>query len=78
MNDDTMTSKPHLLIVTGPLRDRLYERFSRLYSGASDVEVVKDRRHGERRRRLLPHSGDRRRGDRRRQAPEWVFPPETL
>jgi len=78
MNDDSTTSRPHLLIVTGPLRDRLYERFSRLYSGASDVEVVKDRRQGERRRTLRPHETDRRRRDRRRQPPEWVFPPETL
>jgi len=78
MNDDKTTSRPHLLIVTGPLRDRLYERFSQLYSGVSDVKVVKDRRRGERRQTLRPHQVDRRRSDRRRGRPDWVFPPEAL
>jgi hypothetical protein len=80
---------PHLLIVTGPLRDRLYERFVRLYANASDVRVIKDRRYGERRRSEQAREDDRRRSeqareddrrraDRRRRPPEWVFPPESV
>lgn len=80
---------PHMLIVTGPLRDRLYERFVRLYANASDVRVIKDRRYGERRRSERPGDedrrrserqleDDRRRSDRRRRPPEWVFPPESV
>ncbi|MBM3147816.1 MAG: hypothetical protein FJ000_07985 [Actinobacteria bacterium] len=69
---------PHLLIVTGPLRDHLYERFARLYANASDVRVIKDRRYGERRRSERPRDDDRRRSDRRSRPPEWVFPPESV
>jgi hypothetical protein len=68
----------HLLIVTGPLRDRLFERFSRLYANAADVRVIKDRRYAERRRTTQARDEDRRRSDRRRQPPEWVFPPEAV
>jgi len=81
--------RPHLLIVTGPLRDRLYDRFTRLYANASDVRVIKDRRYGDRRRSERPRDDDRRRSeeareddrrraDRRRRPPEWVFPPESV
>lgn len=66
----------HLLIVTGPLRERLYERFSRLYAG-TDVRVIIDRRYGERRRTVRDHSSERRRSDRRCRPAEWIFPPET-
>jgi hypothetical protein len=68
----------HLLIVTGPLRDRLFERFSRLYASADDVRVIKDRRYGERRRSPQPASDERRRSDRREKPAEWLFPPETV
>jgi hypothetical protein len=66
----------HLLMVTGPLRDRLYERFARLYANADDVLVVKDRRYGERRRAPRPPEAERRSSDRRHQAPDWIFPPQ--
>jgi len=69
--------KVHRLIVTGPLRDRLYERFAELYRHSADVEVVKDRRYAERRRAPATRPVDRRRDDRRRRRPEWVFPPEA-
>jgi hypothetical protein len=68
----------HMLIVTGPLRDRLFERFSRLYANADDVRVVKDRRYGERRHTPAVPSDDRRRSDRRQRPAEWLFPPETV
>lgn len=38
---DTAT---YTLVVTGPGRDRLYERFRLLFWGRDGVEVVKDRR----------------------------------
>jgi hypothetical protein len=72
------TETVHLLIVTGPLRDRLYERFARLYANTDDVRVIKDRRYGERRRSPRPPEAERRTSDRRQQAPEWVFPPRQV
>jgi hypothetical protein len=69
--------KVHRLVVTGPLRDRLYERFAELYKHSADVEVVKDRRYAERRRSVVNPSDDRRRTDRRRRGADWVFPPES-
>ena len=69
--------KVHRLVVTGPLRDRLYERFAQLYKHSADVEVVKDRRYAERRRSGINPLDDRRRTDRRRGGADWVFPPES-
>jgi hypothetical protein len=67
----------HRLIVTGPLRDRLYERFADLYRHSVDVEVVKDRRYAQRRRVAVVRPDERRHDDRRRLTPDWVFPPEA-
>jgi len=69
---DTATYR---LVVTGPQRDRLYERFSALFWGRDGVEVLKDRRVTE--RRLEPSRTDfeRRSRERRRAAPDWVVPP---
>jgi hypothetical protein len=69
--------KVHRLVVTGPLRDRLYDRFAELYRHSADVEVVKDRRYAERRHFVVSPSDDRRRDDRRRRGADWVFPPES-
>jgi hypothetical protein len=59
----------HLFIVSRQQPD-LYRYLSREFSTESDVEVILDRRHGERRirgeRRAAPR-GDRRRTDRRGQ-----------
>jgi hypothetical protein len=74
---DTRDDKTvHRLIVTGPARDRLYARFRRLYWGRSDVEVVMDRRSGERRRRGAPAPVERRNSERRRAEDVWVVPPD--
>jgi hypothetical protein len=62
------------LIVTGPLRERLFELFTRVYAGRSDVRVVMDRR-GDPRRRPEPAAPERRHAERRRRPPTWVFPP---
>jgi hypothetical protein len=65
----------HRLIVTGPERDRLYQRFNRLFWGREGVEVVKDRRVAERRRQRSQSAVERRSRERRRVAPDWVVPP---
>jgi hypothetical protein len=69
---DTATYR---LVVTGPQRDRLYERFSALFWGRDGVEVLKDRRVSERRREPSRTAFERRSRERRRAAPDWVVPP---
>ena len=63
------------LVVTGPLRGRLFDLFTHLYAGRADVRVILDRRHAERRRESQPEVPQRRRAERRRRSPAWVFPP---
>jgi hypothetical protein len=65
----------HRLVVTGPARDRLYDRFGRLFWGRDGVEVLKDRRVADRRRDRREIVVDRRSGERRRTAPDWLVPP---
>ena len=69
---DTATYR---LVVTGPERDRLYERFSALFWGRDGVEVLKDRRVSERRRERSRADFERRSRERRRAAPDWLVPP---
>ena len=67
---------PHVLIVTGPQRERLYRRFSSLFAGRDGVEVMIDRRVADRRRaERVPSDGERRRDERRRKRPDWIVPP---
>jgi hypothetical protein len=76
MAGKTRELKHYVLYVTGPLRERLYRRFSRLFDGRDEVEVRIDRRVAE--RRLVPgrpRAGERRAGDRRRVRPDWIVPP---
>ena len=76
MAGETRELTRHVLYVTGPLRERLYRRFSRLFDGRDDVEVRIDRRVAERRRAPGgPRDGERRAGDRRRRRPDWIVPP---
>jgi hypothetical protein len=76
MAGSTDNATRHVLIVTGPERDRLYRRFAALFAGHDDVEVMVDRRFGERRRDARgPRDFERRSGDRRRRPPEWIVPP---
>jgi hypothetical protein len=63
------------LVITGPLRGRLFDLFTHLYAGRSDVRVILDRRHAERRCESQPEAPQRRRAERRRRSPAWVFPP---
>ena len=72
---DTVRAE-HVLFVTGPQRERLYEHFAALFSGRDDVEVRIDRRVEERRR--YEHGSqarERRREERRRRPPDWIVPP---
>jgi hypothetical protein len=66
---------PYRLVVTGPQRDRLYERFRRLFWGRDGVEVLKDRRVADRRRDRSRVAAERRSRERRRAAPDWLVPP---
>jgi len=67
---------PHVLIVTGPQRERLFRRFSSLFAGRDGVEVMIDRRVAERRHAERdPGTAERRRADRRRKRPDWIVPP---
>jgi hypothetical protein len=73
--ESTDTDKVYRLVVTGPARERLYERFQRLFYGRGDVEVVCDRRKGER-RWSDGHMTPERRTHERRHRVTWVVPPE--
>ncbi|HZL64555.1 MAG TPA: hypothetical protein VFD50_06400 [Thermoleophilia bacterium] len=64
------------LVVTGPQRDQLYDHFRHLFWGRDGVEVVKDRRAGERRCEAGSVGFDRRTRDRRRSRPAWIVPPD--
>jgi hypothetical protein len=64
-----------VLVVTGPTRQRLYDRFRRLYASHGDVRVVVDRRVRERRGSPVSVAIERRRDERRQSAPWLVFPP---
>ncbi len=64
------------LVVTGPQRDLLYDHFRHLFWGRDGVEVVKDRRAGERRRDSASVGLDRRTRERRRARAVWIVPPD--
>jgi uncharacterized protein with von Willebrand factor type A (vWA) domain len=71
---DPLANGVHELIVTGPERDRLFERFAHLYAGRADVVVIKDRREIDRHRESESNAERHRRERRRRAA--WLFPPD--
>lgn len=67
-----------MLFVTGPLRERLYRRFTALFDGR-DVQVRVDRRVADRRHEQRgPYDGERRRAERRRRRPDWIVPPSDV
>jgi hypothetical protein len=69
----------HVLFVTGPLRERLFRRFSALFDGRDDVEVRLDRRVAERRQvGNDARAGERRVRERRRHSPGWMVPPSGI
>jgi hypothetical protein len=73
--DLSVGTASYRLVVTGPERDRLYERFRRLFWGREGVEVLKDRRVLDRRRDRSRVAAERRSRERRRAAPDWLVPP---
>jgi hypothetical protein len=73
--DTHVDTATYRLVVTGPQRDRLYDRFCQLFWGRDGVEVVKDRRVAERRRDRSQIPFERRSRERRRVAPDWLVPP---
>jgi len=54
------------LVVAARNRQDLHDYLRQQFSGDDKVEILLDRRRGDRRRRLDPHEPGRRRGDRRR------------
>src|SRR3989442_14134817 len=56
---------PRLLYIISRRNQRLYADLTRTSTNDSNVGVVLDRRHGERRQRSAPHRVDRRVSDRR-------------
>lgn len=59
----------HRLFIVARGDDHLYEDLRQQFAANPEVEVLVDRRHGERRRSETPSDPDRRRGDRRGQGP---------
>lgn len=57
---------PRLLVIVQAREARLYEYLARALAGVRDVQVILDRRRGERRREHRPVAQERRRGERRR------------
>jgi hypothetical protein len=63
--DDSHAQAAKQIFVVARDREKLFEYAKRAFSGNSSVEVVLDRRRGERRGPDKAGSPDRRRGDRR-------------
>ena len=62
-------------VVPQELADELYDKLVAYYADDSNVEVIVDRRKGERRERGATGGGDRQVRDRRRQRVPGEFPP---
>lgn len=62
-------------VVPQELADELYDKLVAYYADDSNVEVIVDRRKGERRERGATAGGDRQVRDRRRQRVPGEFPP---
>jgi hypothetical protein len=59
----------HRLFIVARGHDHLYEDLRRQFSGNPEVEVLVDRRYGERRQSQAARESERRRSDRRDQGP---------
>ena len=70
MQNETAPPTRYLFIVARNRPDIL-ERVRERLHGDERIEVIVDRRHGERRHAALPPDPDRRSGDRRRPAKAW-------
>jgi len=78
MPDSAQSVQPRTIVIPRQLEGYFYERLSTSFADRSDVEVVVDRRTGERRRpRWVSGSGpftERRHGDRRAGDVVWSLP----
>jgi hypothetical protein len=59
----------HRLFIVARGHDRLFEDLRQQFAANSEVEVLMDRRHGERRQTPTSRDPERRRNDRRDQGP---------
>lgn len=60
-----------LLLIIAPREVSLHRYLTARFAGVSGVQIIFERRHGERRRAQVPHEPDRRAGaDRRHEAGE--------
>jgi hypothetical protein len=69
-------TRPRWIIVVQASRAEVHDRLSRTFQRAPWVEVILDRRRGERRRRDEPPVTERRLGDRRRREDDRTRVPE--
>ena len=71
MDRVTSTSKARSFFIVAPDKPHVYESLKRAFERQDEVEIILDRRRGERRRSLesaaFPHRAERRRGERRSQ-----------
>jgi len=70
-------SAPHAIVIPRPLAGHFRERLHQIYDGRTDVVVIVDRRHGERRRSpgsVSPDGAERRRSERRTTTNAWSLP----
>jgi hypothetical protein len=78
MPGSTQSVEPRLIVIPRQLEGFFYERLMRQFAGRDDLEVVVDRRAGERRHpRWVSGAGpfsERRRGDRREGDAFWSLP----
>jgi len=58
-----------LLLIIAPEEAKLHRYLMQSFSGVKGIEVIVDRRRGDRRREAQPYSNDRRAGDRRIHTP---------
>jgi hypothetical protein len=63
--DEPPGARPRILVIVRRDEARLGDRLRMAFAGTPAVEVILDRRTGERRRRRQAVGADRRRGDRR-------------
>src|SRR3989442_12912969 len=65
VKDVTGGRMSRLLFVVSRAEPKRYEYLRTAFAGEEAMEIVFDRRVGQRRRSPMPYEGDRRRGDRR-------------
>jgi hypothetical protein len=70
---ETVRRKRRVLFVVSREEPERFESLSQAFAGDDDVQVIFDRRHGERRRRADTPLTERRQRDRRSAARAWAL-----